>query len=408
MVAMGVREVIDELNDVFRRQPVPHEEVLTVVGTAFESARTSGGREVVYFAPGERPAVRLTYTRKGEITAQAETGLDDELASLILARVRALIRADAPGMWRPVWFSSLPLTGYWRYRDEWQIVQVPEDAPKPQFMMGGHPFLMEVRGVRTGDSLVDFVRAERRLWELQLILSLVLAQVEISPNERSPTHAWVYVGGGSEPRSEFRQRGYVIPTPTAPEIDFTPVDGLDPIRTINDEDYFSEWNVTADFQLDVPAVLPTVFDRYAAADATVKDTFLRACYWLSRSRPAARLSMSMAYISVINSIEALMPDAERDPCPECGRDRAPGPTARFRELVERYAHGIEGVSQLYALRSKLVHGRRILDLDLPTAWGTLDPDELEQSHQHGRARRIATGVILDWFFDSTASVMTRH
>jgi hypothetical protein len=400
---MGVRDAIDELNNVLSRQPVPQDEVVTIIGTAFNFAGTTGDREVVYFAPDEQPAIRLTYTRKGNITAQADTGLDDELASLILTRVRTLISGGDPVLWRQVWFSSLPLTGYWRYRDEWQIVPVPEDAPKPEFLMADNPFLIEVRGVRTGDSLVDRVRAGRRLWELQLILSLAL-RVSISNNDRSPPHAWVLVDLATEPRSEYRQRGYVIPNPMAPANDFTPVVGVDPVPTINDHDYFGRWGISSDsMHVDVPALLPSLFDRYAAAAPADKDTFLRACYWLSRSRPTARLSMSLSYISVINSVEVLVPDVVRDPCPECGRDRAAGPTARFRQLVERYAHGVEGVSQLYALRSKLVHGGALLDLDLPAARGSLDPDEIEQSDQYGLARRVATAVIINWFFDPAAS-----
>ena len=39
---MGVREAIDELNDVLYRQPVPQDEALTVIGTAFIWARATG------------------------------------------------------------------------------------------------------------------------------------------------------------------------------------------------------------------------------------------------------------------------------------------------------------------------------------------------------------------------------
>ena len=93
---MGVPEAIDELNDVLSRQPVPHDEVLTVIGTAFRMASMTADREVVYFAPDGHPALRLTYTRKGNITAQADTGLDSELASMVLTRVQTLISADDP------------------------------------------------------------------------------------------------------------------------------------------------------------------------------------------------------------------------------------------------------------------------------------------------------------------------
>jgi hypothetical protein len=324
---------------------------------------------------------------------------------VVLGRVRTLISADEPVLWRQVWFSALPLTGYWRYRDEWQIVPMPEDALRPQFVMADHPFLIELRGVRTGDPLIDGDRARRRLWELQLILSLAL-RVSISTNDRSPRHAWVLVEdlkGGLRP--EYRQRGYVLPNATFPENDFSPVVTLDPVPTLNDRDYYARRGVSSDDgHVDVPALLPSLLDRYAAAAPADKDTLLRACHWLSRAKPAAWHSLSLAYISVINSVEVLVPGAVRDSCPHCGLDRAPGLTARFRQLVERYAHGVEGASQLYALRSKLVHGRAILDRDLPAAWGSFHPDEMEQSDQYDLARRTATAVIINWFLDPTSSL----
>ena len=274
--------------------------------------------------------------------------------------------------------------------------------------MADHPFFIEVRGVSTGDPLVDQVRAQRRLRELELILSLALS-VSISNSDRSPPHVWVLADPATGPRSEYRQRGYAIPSPTAPANDFTSVVRLDPVLTIKDRDYYGRLGISTDsMHVDVPALLPSLLDGCAAATPADKEQFLRACYWLSRSRPAARLSMSLAYISVINSIEVLVPDAARDPCPECGRDRAPGPTGRFRQLVERYAHGVEGVTQLYSLRSKLVHGGALLDLDVPAAWGSLDPDEIEQSDQYGLARRVATAVIINWFFDRAASGTAGH
>jgi hypothetical protein len=400
---MRVAEAMDELNDVLCRQLVPQDEVLTVIGTVFKFAGTTptSAREVVYFAADGQPAIRLTYTRKGNITARADAGLDDELASAVVGRVRTLVSADEPVVWRQVWFSSLPLTGYWRYRDEWQIVPVPDDAARPESVVADHPLLIEVRGVGTGDPLIDRDRLRRRLWELQLILSLAL-RVSISTNDRSPPHAWVLVEDlKSGLRSEYRQRGYALPNPTFLENEFSSIARLNPVPTVNDRDYYARRS--DDGHVDVPALLPSLLDRYAAAAPAERDTFLRACHWLSRSKPAARLSLSLAYISVINSIEVLVPDAVRDPCPHCALDRAPGVTVRFRQLVDRYAHGVEGVNKLYDVRSKLVHGRAILDRDLPAAWGSFHPDEMEQSDRYDLARRTATAVIINWFLDPTRS-----
>jgi hypothetical protein len=180
----------------------------------------------------------------------------------ILTRVRALTTADDPVLWRQVMFSSLPLTGYWRYRGEWQIVPVPEDAPKPEFLMAEHPFFIEVRGVGTGDSRVDGVRALRRLWQLQMILSVAL-WVSISNSDRSPTHVWVLGDVANELRPEYRQLGYFVPNLTAPANDFTTVVGLEPVPTINDHEYFSR----------------------RGSRVTLSSTFLRSCRPYSTATP---------------------------------------------------------------------------------------------------------------------------
>ena len=61
-----------------------------------------------------------------------------------------------------------------------------------------------------------------------------------------------------------------------------------------------------------------------------------------------------------------------DPCPKCGKDRAPGPTARFKAFVDPYAPGKHTAAEraeFYRLRSSLTHGHKLMRSDISRSTG---------------------------------------
>jgi hypothetical protein len=91
----------------------------------------------------------------------------------------------------------------------------------------------------------------------------------------------------------------------------------------------------------------------------VRERFFRAAYCFSRSQPTWRTSRSLSYISLINAIEVLTPVCCQ-PLPDLRTESGSWATARFRDIVERYAGDVPERKELYALRSRLVHGDQIL------------------------------------------------
>jgi hypothetical protein len=103
---------------------------------------------------------------------------------------------------------------------------------------------------------------------------------------------------------------------------------------------------------------------------------------------------------VINAIEVMLPQVPNDRCRTCGMNRAPGPTARFTEFLDRYAPRTEQSEpsrrELYRARSKATHGHALLLSDIPRAWGGLEPAEWQELEQVRMARQLAQVAIINW------------
>jgi hypothetical protein len=67
-----------------------------------------------------------------------------------------------------------PVHGWWRYHDRFQILPVPEVAPKADFAFLDHPYLIEFRYTRAPDSLIDSCRSARVVSKLALLLNALL------------------------------------------------------------------------------------------------------------------------------------------------------------------------------------------------------------------------------------------
>src|SRR5205823_4699607 len=67
-----------------------------------------------------------------------------------------------------------PVQGQYRYRDQFQILPVPRDAPRPGFLATDHPFLVEFSFPDTSSPVLRNIRRNTRGRELQLIMNGLL------------------------------------------------------------------------------------------------------------------------------------------------------------------------------------------------------------------------------------------
>jgi len=384
-------------------EALDHDELVTTLSSLFTQGEWRGDNEVIYREPDKDPGLTLVYRKSRLVDVRRGPALNDALLAELQRRLANLQRDDgATIVWRDVLFSDLPLTeGYWRYGDDWQIVPAPPAAPRAAFAIAQHPFVIEIRLRRHGDDLRLQAQARAcRAWELHLILSLVLRGRIHRYGERAH-HLWALVGD----RAEYVQTGFFIPDWLRQSDDFTRVQDMPTLREVPDAEYTSHRGISTEDVFEVPDVLRPLLDRYHAVDPRLRDVFLKACYWYERSGAAWDMSVSLGHIAAVNAVESLMPAEEVDRCPTCGLNRAPGTTRRFIAFVDRHAAAVpdDDRSQIYVLRSALVHGGRLLDIDTPGPWGALIPGDLVQRGTYGAARQVARAVIVNWLLDQPGS-----
>jgi hypothetical protein len=131
---------------------LPGDEVATFVHDFFGSGSHSEDSRIVHCPMHPPYAVRMEYDKKGKLTgAFAESALNQATLTQLRERFNAeLVASVGLGFRREVLFSSARVEGFWRCGDLFQILPVPEHAPRPAFG-GAHPFLVECTYQKTHD-----------------------------------------------------------------------------------------------------------------------------------------------------------------------------------------------------------------------------------------------------------------
>ena len=119
-----------------------------------------------------------------------------------------------------------------------------------------------------------------------------------------------------------------------------------------------------------PDQIETLLDAFYALPPADAERFLRWCFWVNHADQVSHLARSSAHIAVVQAIEALMPPADDSgTCECCGHRLGPGPTARFADFLGSLVPATDSDDdrpheELYALRSALSHGGKLLQDEL--------------------------------------------
>jgi hypothetical protein len=394
------------LMEEFAIAAATRDDFVTLLASSFPFGEWQGANTVVYRAQTGEVAVTLTYRKKSPhdlVDVQAGPGLSDEAREKLRGDAAALAAGHETVVWRDVFFSILPVDGYWRCRDEWQILPAPPQAPRPDFPLAGcnHAFIIELR-VRTdpGRGLDAQIR-ERRLWELQLVLNLVLRGGIKRFSPRLSDRTWAVRDSDGVLSVEWLRPGYFIPDWDHQSVDFSQVASLRPLPEVSDDVYRTRHGIGSDDVFEIPAVLGRLLDATHAVPPETLDRFQHACSWYDRAGAAWDMSVSLGLIAAVSAIETIMPPGAEDRCPECRMNRAPGYTRRFYDFIERYAPLVPEADRkgIYELRSSLVHDGQLFDIDRPGPWAALIPRDLKQRMKHDAAQIVARDAIINWLLD---------
>lgn len=264
-------------------------------------------------------------------------------------------------------FSTFRVDGSWRgKRSGVQILPPPDDAPRAPVEIAEHPFILEFP-VKVSDlwPITNF-RRMREHRQLTFLLNVLLAgDTTIQP--RRPKHLWAIVHEESVAGQEVKwvQEFYLAKIGKAVQDELSPPT-TETLEEVDAERYYTTVGYDGG-GLRVPADLDDSICCYMRLSNANRDKFSRAGFWMDMASRQWTVSVSASFASLAIAVEAL---GERDL----------GATARFRNFIEEYARDASSPKrrkEMYALRSDILHGSGLMEMDQDAHFGWAPPEQNE-------------------------------
>jgi hypothetical protein len=393
------------------------DELATVLTSVLPRGAQFRPDQVEYRTMADEWVLTLHY-RDGAITkASAGAAFTPAHLQQIRAEIKRAL-ASAPGMRVARWtmFCTRPVTGTWRYRDKFQIVPPPPEAPHPNELIAQHPFLVDFVFSDSPLASIQQMRRGRQALLLMLLLDLFLRQRVSAPTNRGRKH-WVWAPHGSKPPVVWAGEGYMIPN-LQYLVDGLPTVKHPPIEDMRAEDYYDLIKGYSD-TLTIPSELGDLFDRFFALEKDDRDRFLRATYWYHTASTVWDYSQSLHLAGLINAIESLSSVGPQRSTPqgpsllfrEFMRKFAPlksaqtairpGPSALFTSVMKKFAPGPPSrrmIDDIYDARSKITHGERLLYYDGPPGAWALSQVSTSDRETSDAAVLLCRGALINWLW----------
>ena len=141
--------------------------------------------------------------------------------------------------------------------------------------------------------------------------------------------------------------------------------------------------------LRVPTDLDQSICLYLQLSPMNRANFNRATFWMDMASRQWNISVSASFAALVSAIESLI------------NKRGKGSTARFRIFFEKYASGAtlnDRRNEMYDLRSGILHGSNLMQLDQDLAFGW-DPPWWNERELHEELWSLARVAMRNWLKD---------
>jgi len=402
--------MLQEYRKLFHLEEVRHGELRTALLHYFGKSGQIGIRRHKFFKGGEPHFLELLFDSNDNIAdIVISSGFPEPKLQEIERRIReTLIENQKTTFGQAVCFSHVPITGYFRYRDLFQIIPVPDNAPAPNMITAGYPFLLQFAYTSSSDKMLGFMRKTEKEVLYVRLLNLLLNK-RIYSNFSQASHVWVLKQTKPVP-SEIAQVGYSYDGLRGVVDNYSDTSSLSSIERVEPQQYYTERSYRGASALKLPSNLEATLDKALSLEGKEWDKFFMSCSWYSVSDRVVEQSSSSGFVALISAIEALIEKPER--CSACGQaivERSElcssceqtkfGLTKKFREFLNQNVPFLdqypEDTKQFYKMRSSLVHGFYLLKHDLDP-WEFLS-DKKNEEFERYRNLHLITGVaIYNW------------
>jgi len=193
--------------------------------------------------------------------------------------------------------------------------------------------------------------------------------------------------------------------------DLSSADG-ETLEEVEPEEYYSR--VGHDGKgLRVPADLDDSICLSFRLSPADRERFDRATFWADMAARQWHISVSASFAALVSAIESLTQrsDPHHFTCPICGETtnhETPGAGRRFKDFLDDYAGGpalASRRSKMYSLRSGILHGSKLMQLDLDLAFGW-DPPWWDENELHSELWTLTQIALRNWLRRSRKACST--
>jgi hypothetical protein len=399
-----------DLTNKFALDSIDHDELLHFLsltyGTAWRTQTlTRNLATEIAFPASERFALRLLY-RQGRIEKVFSGPLLSRKRELttLLEELNINCRDSAIREYgRGLLMASLPIRGsYLAPSAHIQILPPTDDLPRPSDLHGQNPFLIEFP-IRAWQR--DGIRLWRRrkcLIEWAWVLNTLLS-VRVCVESPRPSKAWIF--NILDESYVYAQKMFPVFRGSIIEPALSPTGSALPV--VPSANYYADWRSPArgSLPLDelfVPDDLDEACAKFSALQGIERHRFLSAASIVDIASASWETSISTSFIGTVQAIECIAQELPKSVRRWSFCKRPIGPTSRFRQVCEKHgvAAGVDDkiLGQLYDIRSALVHGESLFDIDRHP-WGTgiagtvLGLGDIDAA---GAVIRLAKAILRDW------------
>jgi hypothetical protein len=338
--------------------------------------------------------VMLRFNGPKIVTVEPGQAFDSRQWEQISNEIENSVLKGPTGVGREYSFSGRRVRGSWRGKFSGvQILPPPGDLPCVPIESGDHPFILELPLRMSNLYPLTNHRRLRNHRDLTLLLNILLTG-GVKAMGRS-THCWA----GTEWVQQWFSptlNPYITDALSAPAA--TQLEELEP------EEYDKMLGDDG-MGLRVPSDLDQSICLYEALSDSNREKFDRAAFWFGTASRMWDVSMSASFAALVSAIESLTSRGNVHvlTCPVCGKPtqhEVPGPTKLFKGFLETYAPGATLAgdrSDMYSLRSGILHGSRLMELDgeIPVV-GLWTPPGFKEQDQYGALWRLTRTALRNW------------
>jgi len=383
---------------------------------------------------GSSCRIALTFRESKIVAIEPGQAFDPAEWDRVSKEIDKSIRGGPIKIGRDYSFSSFRVQGSWLgKRSGVQILPSPKDAPRANIETADHPFILEFP-VKVSDLWqVTNHRRMREHRKLTLLLNVLLAG-HTSLQPRRPEYFWASVPRDNRPEDKWFQKvrqflSWLLRRPqltsgSEHEIKWVQqfffaklgevvIDQLSPptadqLEEVEPGEYYT--TVGHDGRgLRVPTDLDESICCYTALSNGNRSKFDRATFWIDMASRLWNISVSASFAALVSAVESLTDRGESHQfkCPICGnltQHEVPGPTRLFKDFFDTYAPGIalaKRRADMYSLRSGILHGSQLMQLDDDLAFGG-DPPYWNESELHRELWGLMRIAVRNWLKSPSA------